>query len=766
LELELMSKFKLKCGGKYCTSTDVDAYLDQDDIARENANIPWGPNGLLTAVGGSQLKNDYLSRLIEAGHEELVAMHETGIVHIHDLSLGHVSPYCSGHSLRKILEEGIETVQVAAGPAKRFNTASNQAVNFIGSASNEFAGAQAFSDIDVYFAPYAYEQEKHYLNWGDSPETARKHLLFDIQEGIQNFIFHLNWNTRYGGQCVRKEAKCHTPNGWKGHDELQVGDEITVFDYNKREFKLDTLKRISNFAAPEIMLHIETDEGTHIVTKNHKVLVHHFSITGDKDIVELVEANILYMDIRMSPCTYRLFTRDNISGELRLIRINSIVVQTNYDQVWCPTTDTGTFICKEPEGCTFITGNSPFSNITLALDIPKDLKNDCALINGERCDKSYGELREYQQMIAEAVLNVFIQGDKKGTGFTFPVLTLAYTKDFFDNPLCNKVCELTGKYGTPYFQNYVNGESGGVKLDPADVRSMCCRLQIQLSDIKKSGGLFGNGEQTGSLIVVTISLPALAAWAKGDVKEFNKKLLYVMRLIKNAHLWKRDVVNEYYRRKFHYTAYKHLGERGFKSFFTTFGFIGLWEAVQIVTGNEDSFLNKEGMELAMDILQSMVTTAKHYAADTETLMNVEATPAESTCYKLAKKLRKNFPGAPTQGTEEAPYLTNSTHIPVYYNHRLDLNLFTQSKLQAIVNGGTVFHYYLGEQLSIDGVKAVLKTLGLTKLPYFSISPVYTICECCGNVIPGYMEYCPHEHTDEQVRAYKKKYPHLVVDGEA
>lgn len=952
----------------------IQDYLGEGLSAKENANMSHlSPAGLLLVLGEAGLKRDYLYKLRLAGHTALADWHELGMVHIHDLGLGVKTPYCSGHSLENLLHEGISAGNIISGPAKRLRSAVNHIINHIGACSNEFAGAQAFNDIDLFLGPYALDFFiSRVRTFNMDAEMAMKMTMEEVDQSMQELIFHLNYNTRYGGQ-------------------------------------------------------------------------------------------------------------------------------------------------------------SPFSNVTLSLTIPDDMRDRRPLVGGQTLEDrwgadtftascagdhvTYGDLAMWQNIVGEAILNNFMRGDSKGTGFTFPVLTISVTEEFFQHPLKKKVFELSAKFGNPYFQNYINGYSGGEKLNPSDVRSMCplagstllplragrgvfiqkiavaydaqervgasyealhngawekarvvrvddcaatvtiklangiqvvmddrheqparvsknsstevfkggelnegmylpvaatgiadeydnyiagyvagayvgdgsvikggvdecckslifslstsgkkvharsiienffaaqgykvsitekedvalvslrigcsgdaaerwvrqfvegdtaqekkltqrvfqlggaflrglldgwmatdggnrgriytasetlaeqfchvcgmlgvhynmridkpdtrdgrlgtnpvytckvhtrdcygnvfffadgyywfpiesvsmkredglktmyclavdsdehlfqlanglvthnCRLSINEKEIRKHvGGLFGNADQTGSLQVVTLNLPMLAMTARqisgADVaarySNFVNIIDAVMEKVKAEQLWKREIVERSFDEGF-FSMAKANFKRGFKTFFTTVGFVGLWEAIEAITGDEDSFLKEENLQMAVDVLNHMRGVTDRWTEETGKLFNLEATPAESAAHKLAIKMLKTFPDAPHRGTAEAPYLTNSCHIPVELQNRVDLLMQTQSRLQPLLSGGTVLHLHVGEELDSDGVEAMVRAMCGSPIPYFSVSPVYTKCDCCGRIIPGTHEYCPHEHTDEQVEALRRRRPDLIEE---
>jgi len=375
---------------------------------------------------------------------------------------------------------------------------------------------------------------------------------------------------------------------------------------------------------------------------------------------------------------------------------------------------------------------------------------------------TYGELGEWQRLIAEAVLDTFLKGDAEGKGFTFPVLTINVTTKFFEHPLFTKVADLSNKFGTPFFQNFVNGVGGGQKLQPADVRSMCCRLSINLNEVAAhTGGLFGNGDQTGSLQVVTVSLPYVVRESDCDTKFFFSRLKDIMVMIKDEELWKRKIVTEYFDKGFFELAKQNF-KRGFDTFFTSVGFIGLWEAVEMLTDNKNSFLNDDGLDLAEEILTFMKDTVQGFMEETGTLFNLEGVPAEGATYKLAKKALKKFPDIAHRGLKKAPYFTNSCHIPVEYQDRLDLIFKTQNRLQTIPTGGTVTHFTTGEEMTTSEIKTAIKTICNSQIPYFSINTVFSICPICG-YIKGTHFTCPNKHTEEDMIRLKNLQPNYIKD---
>lgn len=612
----------------------VDDYMAYGDVATENANMSWSPNGLLYSVGGEGLKKDTLRRMEEAGFGELAGMHAKGQVHIHDLSLGLYTPYCVGLSLENLIHDGITEGACQSSPAKHLNSLVNHMVNTIGSICNEVAGAIAFNNIDLYLAPYAYKCYLDYKKAGVTQQIAFQLTRRDVKQAMQNFIWHLNFNNRWGGQ-------------------------------------------------------------------------------------------------------------------------------------------------------------SPFSNITLAITVPDDMRDRPAIVGGKAIEdhfdyvrdgivvkhKTYGDLYHWQRLVSDIVLDVYLKGDNAGRSFTFPVLTVNLTKEFFEHEARHKVWELTAKFGTPQFQNFINGTtSKDKKLDPSDVRSMCCRLNLDVQDLKShTGGLFGNSDSTGSIQVVTLSLPFIAMEAKKNAKaleevpfdrptveqSFFAELERTMDLARDEQLWKRQIVTEQFKKGFFPMTKANL-PRGFDTFFTTIGFIGLFEAVQVLMNDDRGFLTEEGMKLGERIMEYMQDRVHSYIKDTGKLFNLEATPAESASYKLARKALKEHPGVAHRGLKKAPYFTNSCHIPVELQSQLDLVFMSQSNLQVIPSGGTVTHFYCGEDLTPEEVESAVKCICQTPIPFFSLSVIFSVCKVHGR-IAGAHEFCPL-CTEATAKKLRETNPELVVEA--
>ncbi len=377
---------------------------------------------------------------------------------------------------------------------------------------------------------------------------------------------------------------------------------------------------------------------------------------------------------------------------------------------------------------------APFTNITLDWVVPDDLKDKPAIVGGKEQDFTYGDCQREMDVINKVFIELMIEGDAAGRGFQYPIPTYNITKDFnWDSPNARLLFEMTARYGTPYFQNFVNSD-----LNPGDVRSMCCRLQLDKRELRKrGGGLFGSDEFTGSLGVVTINLPQIAYLTNGD-KQFFARLDYLMDLAKESLCIKRKVITRLlqgglfpYTRRYLSTLNNH---------FNTIGLCGMNECCLNFLGC--SIVEPEGKAFAERMLDHMRQRLADYQEETGELFNLEATPAESTSYRLARHDRERYPDIITSGTEE-PFYTNSTQLPVDYTSDVFEALDHQESLQTKYTGGTVFHTFMGEAIKDwhacrDLVRSITANY---RIPYLTISPTFSICRIHG-YLNGEQFECP------------------------
>lgn len=382
-------------------------------------------------------------------------------------------------------------------------------------------------------------------------------------------------------------------------------------------------------------------------------------------------------------------------------------------------------------------GQTPFTNLTLDWVVPEDLRDQEVLIGGELIPGTrYADYQPEMDQINRAFLEVMSDGDRDGRIFTFPIPTYNITKDFnWDSENAKLLFQVTGKYGLPYFQNFINSD-----LNPGDVRSMCCRLQMDVRELrKKTGGLFGAGEQTGSIGVVTINMPRIGYLSKSE-DEFFARLDNLMRLAMESLEIKRKVVQRYLDADLLPYTKTYLGT--LKNHFSTIGLVGMNEACLNFLGC--SICDEDGHAFSVKVLEHMKAKIQDFQAATDHIYNLEATPAEGTSFRLARIDRKKYPDIICAGDTD-PYYTNSTQLPVGYTDDLFEALDMQADLQSLYTGGTVFHAFIGEKIeSPELVATLVKRIATNyRLPYFTLTPSFSICPVHG-YIPGAHENCPLE----------------------
>lgn len=382
---------------------------------------------------------------------------------------------------------------------------------------------------------------------------------------------------------------------------------------------------------------------------------------------------------------------------------------------------------------------APFTNITLDWTVPNDLAELNAIVGGKETDFTYKECQKEMNMINKAFIEVMIEGDANGRGFQYPIPTYSITNDFdwSDTENNRLLFEMTAKYGTPYFSNYINSD-----MEPSDVRSMCCRLRLDLRELrKKSGGFFGAGESTGSIGVVTINLPEIAYLAE-DEKDFYLRLEKLMNIAARSLKIKRNVITKLLDEGLYPYTKRYLGS--FSNHFSTIGLIGMNEVGLNAKWLRQDLTHEKTQKFAKEVLNYMREKLSDYQEEYGDLYNLEATPAESTTYRFAKHDKEKYPDIITAAKEgETPYYTNSSHLPVGFTCDMFEALDIQDELQTLYTSGTVFHTFLGERLPDWKTTAALvrKIAENYKLPYYTISPTYSICKTHG-YITGEVNKCP------------------------
>ena len=389
---------------------------------------------------------------------------------------------------------------------------------------------------------------------------------------------------------------------------------------------------------------------------------------------------------------------------------------------------------------------APFTNITLDWTVPNDLAELPAIVGGKEMPFKYKDCKKEMDMVNKAFIETMIEGDANGRGFQYPIPTYSITKDFdWSETENNKLLfEMTAKYGTPYFSNYVNSD-----MEPSDVRSMCCRLRLDLRELrKKSGGYFGSGESTGSIGVVTINMPHIAYLSKNK-EEFYARLDRIMDISARSLKEKRNVINGLLDAGLYPYTKRYLGS--FNNHFSTIGLVGMNETCLNAKWIQKDLTAKESQEFTVEVLNHMRNRLSDYQEKYGDLYNLEATPAESTSYRLAKHDKEKYPDIITANESGTPYYTNSSHLPVGYTDDIFTALDIEDAFQTLYTSGTVFHAFLGERLS-DWQNAALLVRKISenyKLPYYTLSPTYSVCSKDG-YIAGEVWKCPKCGADTEV----------------
>ena len=396
---------------------------------------------------------------------------------------------------------------------------------------------------------------------------------------------------------------------------------------------------------------------------------------------------------------------------------------------------------------------TPFTNLTMDLVPPSTLRDMPVIVGGEPKEETYGEFQREMDLINRAFAEVMLEGDAKGRVFTFPIPTYNITRDFdWENPNLEPLWRMTAKYGIPYFANFVNSD-----MKPEDARSMCCRLRLDNRELRRRGGsYFGANPLTGSIGVVTINMARLGYLSR-DEEDFFRRLSRLMEIAKASLEVKRKALERLTERGLypyarHYLAgIKKMAGAYWANHFSTIGLIGMNEACLNFLGV--NIAHPEGKALALKTLHFMRQKLREFQAETGNLYNLEATPAEGASYRLAKADRARFPDITTAGTDEAPFYTNSTHLPVGYTDDPFEALEHQDDLQVLYTGGTVFHTFLGERID-DWRQARLLVRRIAenfRLPYYTLTPTFSICPVHG-YIPGEHFRCPYDHAEEELKS--------------
>lgn len=732
--------------------SSVNEYINQDDWrVRANANQGYSLGGMILNVSGKVTANYWLNSVYP---KEIGLAHRNGDFHIHDLDM--LSGYCCGHSLRALLNEGFNGVpnKVSSNPPKHLSSALSQAVNFLGTLQNEWAGAQAFSSFDTYLAPF----------------VRVDNLSYDeVKQNVQEFIYNLNVPSRWG--CVLPSTKVlTTENKWKGFDELTAKDK--VWSINQQGYLCQSaVKVVIKKPYDGLIYELSNDAFNYrqTVTAEHRVYVKndhsgqtinpapYIVKTAQKIAEEEKEVWVPYSIGASGEETWEDWTSVNeaLTGAKPHppinIQINKISCRHYQGDVWCPSVTEGNVIFKDEEGHVFLSGQTqtPFTNLTFDIHCPDDLRNQHPLIGGKEVDFTYGDLQKEMDMINRAYIEVMIEGDAQGRIFTFPIPTYNITDDFdWDSENSRLMFEMTAKYGTPYFQNFMNSD-----LDPHMIRSMCCRLRLDLTElIHRGNGLFGSAEQTGSIGVVTINLARLGYLFKGNWEGLLERFDYLCDLAKESLELKRKLITKLMSEGLYPFTKRYLGS--FKNFFSTIGVNGANEMIRNFSDDQYDITDERGHELAVELLEHLNKRIQNYQAETGNLYNSEATPAEGTATRFAREDRKRFPDIIQAGQDGHRYYTNSTQLPAGFTDDPFEALDHQTDLQRLYLGGTVLHLFTGERISSwkAARDIVRKTFSHYQLPYITITPTFSICPKHG-YIAGEHKFCPL--CDDELVAKKK-----------
>lgn len=376
---------------------------------------------------------------------------------------------------------------------------------------------------------------------------------------------------------------------------------------------------------------------------------------------------------------------------------------------------------------------TPFSNLTFDWTVPEDMKDKKVIIGGEEKDSTYADYQKEMDMINRAFLELMVEGDQKGRVFTFPIPTYNLTKDFdWNSPNADLLFEATAKYGIPYFQNYA-----GTGMDPGDIRAMCCRLNLDQRELlHRPGSIWGPGDSTGSIGVVTVNLNRVGYIAESE-EDYFSRLGHLMALAKESLETKREIINNMLEIGLVPYTKAYLGH--FENHFSTIGILGMHEACLNFMGK--GIQSPEGKDFAVKTLAFMREKLQEFQAETGHLYNLEATPAESTSYRLARLDRQKYNGIITSGTDKHPFLTNSTQLNVDATRDIFEALRHQEDIQPLYTGGTIFHAFLPESTDRDACRKLVQRIAQSRLPYFSVTPTFSVCVNHG-YLRGEVEICP------------------------
>lgn len=707
----------------------MDGYLSQIDWrVKENSNMSYSLQGLNNHIASIVSSNYWLNKIYPP---EIREAHVSGDFHIHDLQI--LGSYCCGWDLLDLLMKGFGGVsgKIESKPPKHLGTALGQMVNF----------------------------------------------FYTLQ-----------------GECYSDDTEVLTDNGWKLFKDIDKrNDKVFTLNMRTKEIELQKPLRYYEHDAKE-MVHFFNNKVDLLVTPDHNMLVAKYRPDRkrkeyDLTLVKAKDYNpddhlMLNGESELSDFKVSKDSIENVdyNGKVYCVEVpnHTLYVRRKGKAAWCGncagaqafsnfSTYIAPFIRYDKLGYedvkqamqefifnmnvpTRVGFQSPFSNVTMDLTVPDMLKRNPVIIGGKPMPETYGEFQKEVDMLNKAFIEVMGEGDSKGRTFGFPIPTYNITKDIdWDSPVLNDLFEVTAKLGIPYFSNFINSD-----MKPDDVRSMCCRLRLQNNELRRrGGGIFAANPLTGSLGVVTLNLPRIAYQTKDEAK-FIARVLELMALAKESLDIKRKVVENFtekglypYSRKY-LQGVKDMKGKYWANHFNTIGLIGMNEAVMNLFGT--NIASKEGGKFALKVMDVMRDELKRYQDQSDDNYNLEATPGEGCTYRMAKLDKAKYPDIITAGSSLVPYYTNSTHLPVGYTDDIFEALDLQDELQCKYTGGTVLHGFVGERISDAETckKLVRKIASNYRLPYFTITPTFSVCPTHG-YIKGEHRFCPYEVEEEVIR---------------
>ena len=636
--------------GNINAESSVEEYLSRADWrVNANANQGYSLGGMILNVAGKVTANYWLNKIYP---KEIGQAHRNGDIHIHDLDM--LSIYCCGWSLKNVLREGMNGIagKIESNPPKHLSSALNQALNHlcccftgdtkIWKADGSTITFQECLDQNI--------KELDVLSFNEKTGKVVKSHMDNI--GVYKEVNELIEITFAFGDSIKctPDHKFFTTKGWVEAKDLKFGNAVFT--------KIDRLKAYVRSVKP-IKLYKKVPVFCGNVNNTHSFFTGDFGIASHNCQNEAAGAQAYSsFDTYMAP----YIRIDNLSYKEVKQHLQEFIYNLNVPSRWG--------------------SQSPFTNLTFDWVCPEDLKKEKPVVGGKECDFFYGDLQKEMDMINKAYIEIMLEGDKNGRVFTFPIPTYNMTKEFdWDSENSTLLFEMTAKYGLPYFQNFINSE-----LKPNMIRSMCCRLQLDLRELLKRGnGLFGSAEQTGSVGVVTINCARLGYLFKGDKESLYNRLDYLMDLARNSLELKRKTLKQNMDRGLYPYIKRWLGT--LRNHFSTIGVNGINEMIRNFTNDKEDITTEKGHAFATEFLDHVRGKLLSYQSEQGTMYNLEATPAEGTTYRFAKEDKKRFPDIIQAGTPSNPYYTNSSQLPVGYTDDPFEALELQDDLQRKYTGG-------------------------------------------------------------------------------